>query len=54
MPPVPTPPPSPAKQRLNRRYVILAGILLALVCKALPPAYQAPCATIVNLCTGGL
>lgn len=43
-----------AKKRLQRRYVVIAGILLAMVCNALPPSYQAPCAAIVKLCTGGI
>ncbi len=46
--------PEVTKKRLHRSYVVLAGIILALVCKSLPPNYQAPCAAIVNLCTGGL
>lgn len=32
----------------------LIGALLALLCRALPAEYQAPCETIVKLCTGGL
>jgi hypothetical protein len=37
-----------------RRRALIAGVLLALVCKSLPVAYQAPCNVIANICTGGL
>lgn len=37
-----------------RKRAVIAGIVLALACKSLPPDYQAPCAAIANLCTGGI
>lgn len=51
-----TTPETPAEsERRKRRLFIaaIAGVLLALACRALPPEYQKPCATIVHLCTGG-
>ena len=36
-----------------RRRVLLGGIALALVCKSLPPDYQAPCETLARICTFG-
>lgn len=32
----------------------LFGLLLGLVCHALPPGYKAPCELLSKLCTGGL
>lgn len=34
-----------------RRYAALAGVILALVCKSLPPDYQAVCEVIASLCS---
>lgn len=36
-----------------RRYAFVAGVLLAIVCKSLPPEYQSPCKALANFCTGG-
>lgn len=36
-----------------RRRALVAGALLALVCRHLPIDYQAPCEAIAQLCTGG-
>lgn len=37
-----------------RRRALVAGAVLALVCKMLPEDYQGPCATIAQVCSGGL
>jgi hypothetical protein len=37
-----------------RRRALIAGALLALGCKLLPADYQGPCATIAQVCSGGL
>ncbi len=36
-----------------RRYAIIAGVVLALVCKSLPPDYQGICEALATVCTGG-
>lgn len=43
------------KARLKkwRRYAMLVGALLAIICKSLPHDYQAVCKAIASLCTGG-
>lgn len=35
-----------------RRRAAIAGVVLALVCKSLPPDYQAPCEALARICTG--
>lgn len=35
-----------------RRRAVLAGIVLAIVCKFLPVDYRGPCQAVVSLCTG--
>lgn len=45
-------PPVPSIKKW-RRYAVIAGVILALVCKSLPHAYQAPCAALAKLCAGG-
>lgn len=42
-----------AQKRRLKFAVAIAGAVLAVVCKALPPDYQGPCETIVHVCTGG-
>jgi len=42
-----------ARLKKYRMYALIAGVTLALCCKALPHDYQAPCAAIAKLCTGG-
>lgn len=37
-----------------RRRAVLAGMLLALLCRALPVDYQTPCELLAQLCTGGV
>lgn len=32
---------------------MVAGVLLGLLCGLLPHDWQAPCRTVVNICTGG-
>lgn len=43
------------KRRTRRHAAIGAvlGVILGLVCHALPPQYQTACHTILNICTGG-
>jgi hypothetical protein len=41
------------KAKKWRRWSALAGVVLALVCKSLPPEYQAVCEVIVSICHGG-
>lgn len=36
-----------------RKRAVIAGIVIALVCKALPHDYQAVCQAVSTLCTGG-
>lgn len=42
-----------ATLRKWRRRAVIIGVVLGLVCKMLPPDYQAPCAAIAKLCTFG-
>ena len=45
------------KQKLTKRYrriALLVGMMLGLVCHALPPDYRGPCDTIARICRGGL
>lgn len=43
------------KRKLKKAVkTVIAGALLALVCRALPPEYQAPCEIVIKICTGGL
>lgn len=40
----------PRKRSRNRRLVLLAtGVALGLVCRVVPPQYQAPCSVFVKL-----
>jgi hypothetical protein len=36
------------------KYVMIAGIVLGIACKLVPPTYQSPCETIAKICSGGL
>lgn len=36
-----------------RKYALWVGIALAVICKMLPPDYQAPCHTLASFCSGG-
>jgi hypothetical protein len=36
-----------------RRYAVLAGALLALICNRLPSDYQVVCSAIAKICTLG-
>jgi hypothetical protein len=38
----------------RRRIALLVGVVLALICHALPPDYRGPCETIAHICRGGL
>jgi hypothetical protein len=43
------------RQKIKRVVKTAAvGVLLALVCRALPTEYQGPCETVLKICTGGL
>lgn len=42
-----------ARKRRNRFIALVVGMLLALVCKSLPPDYRTACDAIVSLCTSG-
>lgn len=35
-----------------RRYALVLGIVLGIVCHSLPEAYQGPCHQVANICTG--
>lgn len=37
-----------------RKRAVLAGIVLAVVCKSLPEDYRAICDALATFCTGGL
>lgn len=37
-----------------RKRAVLAGVIVALICKALPHDYQAVCQAVSTLCSGGL
>lgn len=41
-------------RRRKKWIAALVGVALAIICQALPPDFQKPCQTIVQLCTGGL
>ncbi len=41
------------RKRRNRKIALIAGMVLALVCKSLPPHYHAVCNAIASLCSGG-
>lgn len=43
-----------ARAKKFRKYAIIAGVLLAMICRSLPHEYQAPCQVLARLCTGGL
>ena len=43
---------APNKSR-TKKIAAIVGVVLALVCQALPADYQKPCQTIAHLCTGG-
>lgn len=43
-----------AKKKRLRRIALAVGILLAIVCKSLPPEYQVVCDTIAQVCRGGI
>lgn len=46
--------PTDTQAKFKRAIIaVLVGVLLALLCRALPASYQTPCETIVNICTGG-
>lgn len=44
---------TPDNRRWRRR-AIVAGILLAIVCKTLPHDYQTPCEALAKICTAGV
>lgn len=37
----------------QKRIAALVGVALGLICHALPPDYQGPCKTLIQVCTGG-
>lgn len=37
-----------------RHYAVLVGVIVALVCKSLPPEYHAACEAVAKICTGGI
>ncbi len=36
-----------------RKRAVIVGVVLALICKTLPPDYRAICEAAAQLCTGG-
>lgn len=38
----------------QKRIAALVGVVLGLVCHALPHEYQGPCRALIQVCTGGL
>ena len=52
-PPVHSPASAPSTLARWRRRAVLAGIVLAIVCKFLPVDYRGPCQAVASLCTGG-
>lgn len=44
------------KQRTRKHAAAGAvlGVILGLICHALPPSYQVACHTVMKICTGGL
>ncbi len=45
--------PEDTKRRKWRRYAVLFGVVLGVVCKSLPHEYQGPCDILMSICTGG-
>jgi hypothetical protein len=43
-----------AREKKYKRIAIVVGMVLALVCKSLPPDYQVVCDTIAQVCRGGI
>jgi hypothetical protein len=41
------------RQRKHAAAGAVLGVILGLICHALPPHYQAACQTVLNICTGG-
>lgn len=42
-----------AREKKMRRIALIVGVVLALICKSLPPEYQTPCETLASICRGG-
>lgn len=42
------------RRAMWRRRIAAAGVLLALVCKSIPPAYVSPCEALAHICTLGM
>lgn len=52
---MPSPPDIKADLKRVARWAAVLGVLLGLLCPALPARYQAPCQvarTLINVCTG--
>jgi len=41
--------PPPKRSRKRRVLMLLAGVTLGLICRVVPPEYQAPCSVVVKL-----
>lgn len=38
----------------QKRAALIVGVVLGIICHALPPHLAGPCQTILRICTGGL
>lgn len=42
------------RQRKHAAAGVVLGVVLGLICHALPPDYRVACETVLKICTGGL